>query len=159
MARLSGLVKLGAALLLAACGAEEASEVPGSNALATVELDDGGRVTVSDGFVRPAPDGATSTAGYLTITSSVDAAIASAKAEAFGMAELHESSSEGGVMRMRQVESVPLPARQTVSLAPGGLHLMLMQPTGELVEGDEVDLTLTLESGETVKVTLPVERR
>ena len=59
-------------------------------------------------------------------------------------ASIHESSQEDGVMRMREVGSVDLPAGKTVELKPGGLHIMLMGLKQPLKDGDMVPLTLTL---------------
>lgn len=63
--------------------------------------------------------------------------------------EIHESRMENGVMRMRQVQSVEVPAGQSVTFRPGGLHVMLIGLTRELAVGDSFALTLDLsQSGE-----------
>lgn len=77
--------------------------------------------------------------------------LVAARTEVAGTVELHRSAIEDGVMRMRQVESIEVPARGEVSLAPGGYHLMLIGLTRELKDGDRFTITLDFErSGERV---------
>ena len=46
---------------------------------------------------------------------------------------LHQSKEENGVEKMLPVKSVPVPAHGTLSFAPGGYHLMCMQPQASMV--------------------------
>jgi copper(I)-binding protein len=62
-----------------------------------------------------------------------------------GEAEIHESRVEDGVMKMRAVAALSLPAGKTVSLQPGGLHIMLLHLRAPVAAGDKVPLTLVLE--------------
>jgi copper(I)-binding protein len=65
---------------------------------------------------------------------------------------------DNGVMKMRPVESgLLIPPGQSVTLAPGGLHLMLMGLSGPLKEGGKVPLTLQFGKAGTVEVTLDVQ--
>lgn len=59
--------------------------------------------------------------------------------------ELHSTSLEEGVMRMRLVARIELPAGKTVKLARGGLHVMLVDIKQPLKPGDRVPLTLTVQ--------------
>ncbi len=52
---------------------------------------------------------------------------------------------DNGVMRMRAVDALPLPAQETVTLAPGGYHLMLIDIKQQLKPGDSVPLRLTIQ--------------
>jgi len=85
-------------------------------------------------------------------------AVVSASSPAFGDVSLHESFQADGVNRMREVARLPLPAGGKVALAPGGLHLMLMDPRQALAEGGSVPVTFTLEDGRTVEATLQVRK-
>jgi hypothetical protein len=62
-------------------------------------------------------------------------------------------------MRMGPVDAVPLPAGKTVALDPEGYHVMLMGLNGQIKEGDQVPLVLTVKTakGETevVNITAP----
>ena len=75
------------------------------------------------------------------------AEITGANSPAAAFVELHESVTTDGMMRMRKRERLALPPRQTVSLAPGGSHLMLINLKRELRSGDIVPLTLVLADG------------
>ena len=62
----------------------------------------------------------------------------------------------GGAMVMRQIMSLPLPAGETVELAPGGYHVMLIGLVDPLEVGDSIDVTLTMASGAVRTVTAEV---
>ena len=143
---------IAAALTLTACGGAEPSAP--REPLAAAQ-----GVAVLDGYVRPAARGAAATAGYLTIRSDREDALVAASSPGFAATELHEATEADGVSRMRRVDAVPLPAGETVVLAPGGLHLMMMGPESALSEGDSLPVTLTFESGAAVTLGLPVQRR
>ncbi len=71
--------------------------------------------------------------------------------------QVHESSSQGGVMRMRQVTGgLPIPAGKTVSLHPGGYHIMMIGLHAPLVAGQSFPLTLTFAHAAPVTVTVTV---
>jgi len=59
-------------------------------------------------------------------------------------------------MGMRAVEGIDLPAGETVSLKPGGYHIMLIDLVAPLEEGTTIDVELTFASGATGTVTVPV---
>jgi copper(I)-binding protein len=73
--------------------------------------------------------------------------------------QIHEMSMKDDVMRMGPVDAVALPAGKAVTLDPNGYHVMLMGLTGQIKEGDQVPLTLTVENAkgeqQTVEVTAP----
>jgi copper(I)-binding protein len=71
-------------------------------------------------------------------------------------AELHESSNDDGVMKMRPVASLPLPAGQTVTLAPSGYHVMLIGLKQPLHQGDSFPLTVRFAHAAPQTVTVTV---
>ena len=71
--------------------------------------------------------------------------------------ELHTMMRDGDVMRMRPVQDIPVPAGQTVTLQPGGFHIMLIGLTGPMSQGGRVPLTLRFERAGEVQVELAVE--
>jgi periplasmic copper chaperone A len=73
-------------------------------------------------------------------------------------AELHESFSDNGVMKMRHVAALPVANGQPVSLSPGGHHIMLVHLKQALKEGDLVPLTLTFEKAGAVSTTATVAK-
>jgi copper(I)-binding protein len=76
---------------------------------------------------------------------------------AAGHAMLHETRlSADGVARMEHVMALEVPAGGAVTLAPGGLHVMLMDLAAPLTQGSEIRLTLTFEKAGTVTIAAPV---
>lgn len=73
--------------------------------------------------------------------------------------ELHVHKHDDGVMRMMQVDSIPIPARSRTEVAPGGYHLMLFGLKKKLNMGDELPLTLTFEHGRAISVTAKVMKK
>ena len=74
--------------------------------------------------------------------------------------EIHETSTEGGIARMRpRPEGVEVPPGGTVDLAPGGLHLMLIAPARDLQVGDSFPLTLHFAGGGSAEVAVAVTSR
>jgi copper(I)-binding protein len=68
-------------------------------------------------------------------------------------------SMDGAVMRMRQIEGgLAAPAGATVTLSPGGMHLMFYGVTQPFAEGESIPVTLTFEHAGDIGVTLPVRR-
>jgi hypothetical protein len=103
--------------------------------------------------------GGGNSAAYMTLVNNgnADAAVVSASTDAAETVELHISEmNEQGVMSMRPVEQIVIPANGQAVLQPGGLHVMLIGLTRDLTEGATVDLTLTLESGDELAITAPV---
>jgi periplasmic copper chaperone A len=76
-------------------------------------------------------------AGYFTLENNSDAdhVLVGAASPGCGSVMLHKSESKNGVETMMPVKSVPVPAHQSISFAPGGYHLMCMAPTASLKPG------------------------
>jgi copper(I)-binding protein len=81
-------------------------------------------------WIREAPPGAAVLAGYgkLSNRSSKPVILQSIASADFGSVELHQSSMSDGSMRMRAAAPLTIAPGQSIELAPGGYHLMLMQP-------------------------------
>lgn len=102
------------------------------------------QVTVTDAWVRGTVPGQKATGAFMSITSATDATLVSASSPAAKVVEIHEMVMDGGVMKMRAVDKLALPAGKPVQLKPGSYHVMLMGITEPLVEGQTVPVTLTL---------------
>jgi len=114
-----------------------------------------------EGWVRlPPGDAMPMAAGFGKLVNACpqSLAVVSASSPAFGEVSLHESTQVDGVNRMREVERLALPAGGKTILAPGGLHLMLMQPTQPLREGAAVPVTFVLADGRSIDGTLQVRK-
>ena len=105
-------------------------------------------VKVENAWLRPAVAGQSGTGGFARLTSDKGATLVGAASPAAGVAEVHEMAMEGDVMKMRAIESLPLPAGKAVELKPGGHHLMLMQLKQPLVAGSSVPVTLKLKGAD-----------
>jgi copper(I)-binding protein len=107
---------------------------------------------------REAPPGARTAAIYLAVENrgAVADRLVAARSPR-GAVEIHAMRMDGGVMRMRAAPDVPVPARGRVELAPGGLHLMLVDPAPPLKAGERVPVTLTFERAGAVDVQVVVE--
>ncbi len=153
-----------AIVALAACGDDSdtddaASDTSASDTtLATSEVACDA-IEVTGAFVRLPP--AENTAVYLELTNTgdVDTALVGASGDFAADFELHEMVDVDGVMEMTPLDPqlIELPAGETVLLEPGGLHVMAMGLTTELVEGDMVTVDLELDGGCTITVDAPVQ--
>jgi periplasmic copper chaperone A len=116
------------------------------------------RITVSDAYIRLAPPGAMATGAYMTIRNAGPAEVRVVKAASTvsRLTELHTHLNEGGVMKMRQVKDIPVPAGGEAVLKPGGLHVMLIEMRLPLREGDMVPITLGLDDGSSKQISVPV---
>lgn len=111
-------------------------------------------------WVRAAPPGAKTLAGYLVLRNPCDAAVEVVGVESldFGMPMIHRTVEEGGVSRMREAGRMALAPGGELRFEPGGLHLMLMQPLRPLAEGDVARVRLVLADGRRVFAEYPVRR-
>ncbi len=115
-------------------------------------------VAVMDAWVRTAVAGGKANAGFMTLVNvgSQDVILADVESRAFRGVEIHEMTMTDGLMKMREVPDLVIPASGQVRLEPGGLHLMLMGPTREIVAGQTLEITLTFQSGRRQTVPLKV---
>lgn len=103
------------------------------------------QVKVTEAWVRGTVEGQHATGAFMTLISPVDAALVAVASPAANIVEIHEMAMEGGMMKMRPVDRVPLPAGKMVELKSGGYHLMLMSLKQPLKAGEVVPIRLTLE--------------
>jgi len=116
-----------------------------------------GSITLETPWTRAAGQGGQG-AGFLTIRNAGAAdRLLSASTPAAGRTELHTMLRDGDIMRMRQVEAIAVPEGGAVTLAPGGLHVMLIGLTRPLAVGESVPLTLVFERAGAVTVNLAVQ--
>ena len=112
-------------------------------------------------WVRLVPPGVPNTAAYLGLRNhrDEDLRIVGGASPVSEVTELHEHAMDAaGVMRMRKVSGIPVPAGGAVELQPGGLHVMLIGLTGTLAENARVPITLVTETGQTLHFEAHVRR-
>jgi copper(I)-binding protein len=73
-----------------------------------------------------------------------------------GMISIHRTKHEGGVMRMSPAGPIEIPPGQSVTLKPGGLHVMMMKLRSPLRKGQTTELELTFERAGKIKVPVPI---
>ena len=112
---------------------------------------------VRQAWSRPAAAGGTG-AGFLVLanpTGKADALVAVESPVARAV-EMHRSAMSGGMASMQKAGRIDVPAGGTVTLAPGGYHLMFLGLTRPLKAGDAFPATFTFASGARVKATVKV---
>jgi copper(I)-binding protein len=130
-------------------------------------------VEIDGAWARTSPTMTTAGAAYMSLTASEDDALLSASVDpsVASTAEVHEvvmadstsddsmtdDTMEGmGEMMMQEVESIQLPAGETVTLEPGGYHIMLLDLAEPLEMGATFDITLNFENAGEQTVTVEV---
>jgi len=149
--RRTGLALATVALIAAGCGDDDG--------------DAAGGVEVDNAWARTSPMSAEAGAVYMDLTAEETTSLvgATVPSDVAGTVEIHETVAadmddmgDMGAMTMQQVDSVTLTAGETVSLEPGGLHVMLLDLPDPLESGEQFDLTLTLENGDEIDVSVEV---
>lgn len=100
-------------------------------------------ISVTHAWVAATAPGQQVGGAYMDISSEKDARLVSAKSPVSGKVMIHSMTMKNGIMVMRPMKYLEIPAGKTVSLSPEGMHLMLMKLKGPLAEGQTVPLTLT----------------
>ncbi len=150
-----GLLSIVVVLLLVAaqCGIVPASTEQQSRPAAESH---GPNISIEEPFAN------TTTANgavYLKLVNSGDVAdtLVSVETDVADAVELHETRREGEVMKMSPLSGgIELPAGETVTLEPGGLHIMLIGLTQDLAPGDKIKLTLNFKSSDPVSLEAEV---
>ena len=115
-------------------------------------------VAISGAWFRALPSGQPA-GGYLTMHSrgAAPAELVAAASAACGMLMMHQSVNSSGTSRMMDVKSVGVPAGGTVAFAPGGYHLMCMDPGAAMTPGKTVPVTLVFSDGSKAHANFPVK--
>jgi copper(I)-binding protein len=113
-----------------------------------------GDIEISGAWVRATAPGQDAAGVDATITSKQAATLVGVSSPVAKTAELHSMTNEGGMMKMREVKEIELPAGKRVSLRESGYHLMLNGLKAPLKEGETVPLTLSIKVGKQSVVKL-----
>ena len=120
---------------------------------------DVGSIHIAQPWARATPKGASAGAAYLTITNNGTAPdrVSCVSSDDSAKCQIHTMTMDNGVMKMRPVEGgLEIKPGQTVTLKPGGLHVMLVELKHPLEQGKAAEATFQFEKAGTVKVAFPV---
>lgn len=114
-----------------------------------------------EAWIRPLPPGMKMTAAFGLLRNEGTEAIevSSFTSPQFADVSLHRTQLVDGVSRMREVPVLEIAAGETIALEPGGYHLMLMMPVGQLAAGQSVTVGMTASDGRSFHFDVTVERR
>jgi copper(I)-binding protein len=127
-------------------------------AIAVAVRADAGGIEVREAFARATIGKATSGVVYVTLVNRASRPdrLLAASTPVAARTDLHMTVRDGDVVRMRRLETVEIPAGETVAFEPGGAHVMLSGLHAPLREGDRFDLTLEFEAAGTITVEVTV---
>ncbi len=111
------------------------------------------------GSINQPPAGSMMAAGYLKIknTSDTDLRIVSARSDRFKMVELHLTTMEGDVAKMRKQKFIEVKAGGSLELKHGAHHLMLMGMKKPLDKGESILVTFVTDAGDEFEAELLVK--
>lgn len=115
-------------------------------------------LTVSNARVVLAPVGGNPAVVYfdLSYTGPAGVTLKAVEVEGAGMSMIHDYAESADKMRMVMTDAVPLTSGTPITFAPGGLHVMAMEPTDALKAGGTAKIKLTLSDGSGISVDAPV---
>ncbi|MGF1526127.1 MAG: copper chaperone PCu(A)C [Candidatus Competibacterales bacterium] len=118
-----------------------------------------GDIAIDHPHARETPGMAMVGAGYMTLVNrgAQPDRLIRAEAQVSETVELHTHTMEDGVMRMREVKAIEVPAHGETALEPGGLHVMFIDLKAPFVAGERFPVTLTFENAGEVQVEFAVE--
>jgi len=115
-------------------------------------------ISIEQPFARATPPGQPNSAAFMQLSNKGEAtALVAAHSSVANVVELHTHIHDEGVMRMRKIEQIELPAGATTLLEPGGLHVMLIDLKQPLQDGSRIDLTLEYADGSMQQIEVPVQ--
>lgn len=116
------------------------------------------KINIENAWVRPAGKGMNS-ALYFSINNQTNKTDELYKVEASiaWAIQLHKTINKNGLMEMKQIKSVEIPANQTVKFAPGGYHVMLIRLKEEIKPGSKINFTFYFKKAGKIKVSAKVK--
>ncbi|WP_024851634.1 copper chaperone PCu(A)C [Hydrogenovibrio kuenenii] len=130
-----------------------------STMASAMSKEEASQIQVSNPYAREVPPGAMASASFMTLknTSAHDIYLIQAESKVAKKVELHTHIHDNGVMRMRQVQDIKIPAHGMTMLQPGGFHIMLIGLQQKLVKGEQIQVQLTFKDGSHKTVKMPVK--
>lgn len=109
--------------------------------------DSDSQIAISDVQILAPAIGAHASVAYFSISNDSDdmVTVSSISSPQFGSVEIHETTLDDGVSRMRRIDSIEVAGRSRMSFSPGGKHIMLMQPATDVNPGTMVTLEIQID--------------
>jgi periplasmic copper chaperone A len=117
-------------------------------------------IAVEQPWARATPAGAMTGAIYMTLANKTKEAdrLTAASSDVATKVQIHEMAVVNGIMKMRQlVDGLAIPAGGSVTLKPGGYHVMLIGLKKQLIAGQTLPLTLTFAKAGDISITVPIQ--
>ena len=116
-------------------------------------------LSVKNVYVPALPPGSMTFAAYFTISNDgVEAReLVGVESDSFMGAHLHQTKMKDGVSSMMSMGSIVIEPGETITFAPGGLHVMLMKPVNDGMSKVSIPLVLLFKSGEKVEISAPIK--
>ncbi|MBC8212397.1 MAG: copper chaperone PCu(A)C [Gammaproteobacteria bacterium] len=116
-------------------------------------------LTIDHAWIKNLPPTVPVRAGYMTIVNPAKQAVSivSFSSDAFSSIDMHETVMKDGMMHMQHVPELTIEAGAKVTLAPGGMHMM-MEPVKPTITGEQINITIKLSDGSQQTVIFTVEQ-
>ena len=118
------------------------------------------KLEITEAWIKNLPMVVPMRAGYMDISNNQAQTIKIERlqSEAFARIEIHRSVEKDGLMSMQPVSVLAISSGETVRLAPGGFHLMMMNPLKTLVPGNKVVVTIGYDDQSTQDIEMMVRK-
>lgn len=115
-------------------------------------------IMIQNAWIRSVPSNVKAMAAYMTITNTSNETrkLTAVSCKLFSKVEIHRTVMHEGITKMVLQKELIIPAGKSVSLEPGGYHLMLIDLEAVPREGDEVEMELQFDDGQTLRIKIPV---
>ncbi len=111
---------------------------------------------VFDVWAKTTVPGGSVSAAYMHIKSAKALKLVNAESPLTSLVEIHNMNMKDGVMEMKAVDAIDVPANKLIELKPGGFHIMLIKLNKAINKGDSVPLKLTFETADKKRFTVDV---
>jgi len=115
------------------------------------------KIEVTNVWARATAPGQKVGGVYMDLRSAAPARLVAVSSSAAATVEIHNMTMKNGIMRMFAVDGIDLPSGQTVKLAPGGYHVMLIDLKRPLAKGESVPVTLTIEGERKIRQIIEIK--
>lgn len=141
--------------------APDSGKIYESDEIFSEEEESEGNLEVTNAWARPSLSSNNNSAAYMTINNPTNKQITILGASAVDVAnnvELHKSFvDEKGVSRMAPIDKIVVPVKSSISLAPGGIHIMLLELKRKLNVGDSFKIVLAIEDMDAITLNAEVK--